>query len=887
MNPLKFYLLGEFRIEKDGKPYQELFSPQIQALLAYLLAEHSQEHNRDDLLRLFWPNLPETTARNTLRVALFRLKSLFVDETEPLLLGSGKVLRLNPACRAVLDIDVFQSTAERYQDEFYSTGAIGTQGMRELIKVLPLYGGEFLTRLDHDTPQFNNWLYYKREQFRQYASWMNNRLLEFFEGSRQFEHCLKYTRFGLVRDPWDEKLHQQHMRFLTLTGQKQQALQHYQRMRQVFYTERGLRLSEETTALAERIERYESGMLPARLSAKTGSLTAPDNLASGETTAAAPASGKAVNFPPVSVAFVGRDSELEQLRQWLYDPAVRMMTLAGPGGVGKTQLAVQTALNNRAAFSDGVYYIPLEAPAASRLFASTLAHILGIETSGHKATQSQVLEALQNQHALLVLDNVRQFKTLEFFLRNLMERAPLVKLLLTARAPLGMAEESVLALTGLAVPPEGVSLSAEEMLQYPAVKLFDQFTQRLNIYQTQLSDEMGDIAAICRMLDGHPLGIELAANYTAVDDCAQILQAMRQELQENRAGQENMPPAQRCLRVMCDLSWNLLDAQEQVIFEKLSIFPGGYKREIAQLVAQASQHDLAVLKQHSFIDRSQKTGRYYVHPLLREYAAQRRIESNQKDASAEDAFRKAYCDFYLYFLYKRYLNLLNESNHSHVYEILYELPNIRQAWEEALYYNLVDALCRAAPALGAFYRRKGLLGEGMMEFEPLIAALRVRLQDRPTTEQRKEALLMVFLLIEKANFLTAQNSLEQARAVAEQALALARSTEDELGQMRVLHLQADIANRSNNPERALRQIEGALEIIRSGRFEFDSQMLQVWAAWCFELCADILTQLERYADALEKLGRAAFIYQSSDHLMQARLCQQKIKAIEEIQQALE
>jgi tetratricopeptide (TPR) repeat protein len=217
---------------------------------------------------------------------------------------------------------------------------------------------------------------------------------------------------------------------------------------------------------------------------------------------------------------------------------------------------------------------------------------------------------------------------------------------------------------------------------------------------------------------------------------------------------------------------------------------------------------------------------------------------------------------------------------------LYELPNLRQAWEESLYYGLYDQICRAAPALTAFYRRQGLIGEGMMELEPLITTLRVMLQDENVKNADQIYFTLAFLLIEKANFLVAQNSLEQARRVTEQALEYALSASNALGHMRCLYQMADIYNRSNKQERALAQVEKALELIQTESFEFDAQFVQVWVAWCFELCADIYIHLERYAEAIQRLERAAFLHKNSDQLMQQRLCEQKIKAVQEIIEAV-
>jgi len=873
MTDLRFFLLGKPRIEKNGEPYTELQSPQILGLLAYLLADRNYMHAREEVIQLFWPDASKIAARNKLRVALFRLKGAFQDVLgeEPLISSTTRSIGINPDCQFWVDIYSFQNVVEQYQDEFLTTGTLTLSAINDLIQALQLYQQEFLYENDFDNLKFKNWLFFKKEQFRQYASWANDRLLEYYEGNRKYEQCLQYTRFGLIQDPWDEKLHQQHMRFLTLTGKREQALEHFGRLKKIFSQERGIPLSGDTEKLYKRIQDSEDGENLNLVIAKTRPLT--------ET------KGNLHNFPPVSYNFLGREGSLKNLKELLKDPERRMINIVGPGGIGKTQLAIQTAMNCRDVFTDGIFYLPLEAPTTSRLFASHLAYILGLHTTGHKATQSQVLEALQNLNILLVLDNVRQMNSLDFFLRNLIERAPRVKLLTTSQTRLNMKDEIVFTISGLEYPAAETAITYDEAIKYPAVHLFERFSQMYNIHTINNEDEINEVVQICRMLEGHPLGIELAANWASMNGCKQTIADMESGVANLDKRFETLTDSQRYLRIVNDLAWAMLNEREQLIFEKLSIFPGGFKREIADLIINANQHDLLTLKRHAFIDRSQKTGRYYVHPLLKEYAYQHLVESNQEDPTAEESFRRDYCEFFLYFLFKRYVNLVVESNWSQVYEIQYELPNIRQAWEEAVYYGLYDQIRQAAPALMVFYRRLGSIGEGLMEIEPLVSTLRVMLQDQSVTEVYEIYRVLSSLLIEKANFLVTQNSLEYAKRVTEQALEYAQSVPDALGQMRCALLLADIAVKGNNHDRALRELDKAMDIISNETLDFDPQIVQIWVAWCFELYAEIMMFKENFKEAIIRLERAIQLYKNSDQVMQLRQCEQKILIIEKIRDA--
>lgn len=862
MDRLRISLLDKIYIEKDGQAFTDFNSDQLLGLLGFLLVERAYEHSRESLIEMFWPDAPETSARNQLRISLFRIKQAFQDvlDGEAFVIGSNRVTQVNPNCNPWVDVYQFQSVVERYQDEFFNAGSLSASAIYELDEALKLYKGEFLLDIKIETERFNNWLFYKREQYRQYASWANNRLLEFHEGNRNFERCLQYTRFGLIQDPWNEKLHQQHLRFLMSCNRTEQAFDHYRRLNQVFVKERGIELSEETIRLGQAIKEGSQSsawktQAPTAVLTKSGTLT---------------------NFPPV-FSFIGRERELDEINRWILNPACRIISIIGPGGVGKTQLAIQSAMNSRDFFPEGIFYVPLSSLTTSRLFATNLAQILGVTSIGAKATQSLVLEALQNMRVLLVLDNVNQMSTLEFFLRNIIERAPNVKLLITSRSRLNIADEWVFEIPGLEHPKSEEGLRWEDALKYSAIRLFDQHAQEHHHYQERTSNELNEVIRICQLVAGHPLAVSLAASWTSRISCTDIADAIERRLNEVQDQNLNLPRNQSYLRAVCDISWMMLNENERLAFEKLAIFAGGFKQEIAKQVVKATQEELSALRDQSFIERSSKTGRYYVHPLLREYASMRRLEENQTDPSAERDFRKRYCDYYLYFLFKRYLNILHESNHSHVYEIQYELPNIRQAWEEALYYELYEQINHALPALSMFYQRQSLLGEGLMELEPMITTLRVKLQDRNRGNTQMIYFTLANLLVEKSNFLFAQSAIEMAKRAVEQATEYAISSGRPLAELRCAYQSARLYLESNYLSRATEKIDRAMTLISEGGFDFDPEVMQVWVARAFELYGDILVRKEQYEEAKEKFTRAKFLFSNSDLRMLSQACAEKIE----------
>ena len=324
------------------------------------------------------------------------------------------------------------------------------------------------------------------------------------------------------------------------------------------------------------------------------------------------------NLPAQATSFVGRQEELGEIAGLLADPRCRLLVLVGPGGIGKTRLAIEAAAALLGDFADGVYFVPLQSVAAPEFIGPAVAQAIGFSFYGSDDPREQLFDYLRDRRMLLVVDNVEHLLPGGELLAELLARAPHVKLLVTSREVLGLREEWVRPVRGLAFPPgEGAAPAGS----YSAVQLFAERARQVNA-SFSLEREAGCAAEISRLVEGMPLAIELAAAWLRALPCAEVAREIQGSLDFLTTTLRNVPERHRNVRAVFEQTWNRLPAAEQEVFRRLSVFRGGLTREAAGAVAGA---DLPTLQ--SLVDRAllsvSPAGRYEIHELLRQFAAER------------------------------------------------------------------------------------------------------------------------------------------------------------------------------------------------------------------------------------------------------------------------
>jgi predicted ATPase len=406
------------------------------------------------------------------------------------------------------------------------------------------------------------------------------------------------------------------------------------------------------------------------------------------------------NLPAALTAFVGRERELTELHGLLTDPAIRLVTLTGPGGIGKTRLALQAAseqLGERlGGFRNGIWFVPLAPVPAPDLVVFAVANTLGLRSSGDETPRHQLLRYLQERAALLVLDNFEHVLLAVELVTEILQQSPQAKILTTSRERLGLRGEWVLEVAGLDVP----TADADAAQLPSAVRLF--LTSARQASASFSLDGANRTAAnrICRLVEGMPLALELAAAWLPVLTADEIAQELQRGLEILTVPAGATGQRQPGLRAVFDRSWGLMTDRERAVFRRLTVFRGGFTREAANAIAGADLNDLASLSSKALIRRSGT--RYDLHELLRQYGLE------QLEAAGEaQALREQHLAYFVR------LGIEAEAASAGPGEVAAdrrareELDNIRGALAHALEYDVASGL-QLAGALGFFWPRRNL-----------------------------------------------------------------------------------------------------------------------------------------------------------------------------------
>ena len=336
-------------------------------------------------------------------------------------------------------------------------------------------------------------------------------------------------------------------------------------------------------------------------------------------------------LPVFPTAFLGRENEIDIVTQQLLDPACRMLTLTGPGGVGKTRLAVEVARRLEPAFSDGVYFLSLAEVDQPASILPAVADSLGITFSGPVDPKQQVIQVLRTKNLLLIFDNMEHLVAGSAVLGEILEQAADIRLLLTSREAVHLQWEWIFEVQGLPIP-ESAQPSVLELNS--AITLFLQRTRQSAPQMILTVEQANAIVQICRLVDGLPLAIELAASWARVMLPSEIAAELARGLDLLETTLQDVPARHRSIRLVFDHSWKLLSEVEIAALMKLAVFPGGFTREAALSVAGASVVLLSALVSKSLLRYGKTAGRYDFHELVRQYVLARLNEQPDLQQSA-------------------------------------------------------------------------------------------------------------------------------------------------------------------------------------------------------------------------------------------------------------
>jgi predicted ATPase len=474
------------------------------------------------------------------------------------------------------------------------------------------------------------------------------------------------------------------------------------------------------------------------------------------------------NLPSATSAFVGRETELSRLVQLITIDNARLMTILAPGGMGKTRLAVETARQfvtgqQAQRFPQGVYWVALAHIRAAEQIISAIAEQIGIQFYGTESQRQQLLDYFREKRVLLVLDNFEHLLDGTDFIRDLLQVAPHVQLVITSREKLNLQDEAVFTLRGLEFAD--VETRVDE-LTGSAVRLFVQHVRLMRHDFTPQAEDLNHLARICQLVQGMPLGLILAAAWVELLSLQEIADEIASNLDFLESQSRDMPDRQRSIRAVFDHAWRRLSPEEQNTFMKLAVFRGGFTRRAAQEITGASLRTLQTLASKALIVRVSDE-RFEIHELLRQYAEMELEQSGEVAVT-----RDAHSHYYLNAVAEREADIKGRRQSAAVTAIRADFENVRIAWFHALKTNSLELVESTLETLCWFSLFNASFQEGITLFQAAIDHL------SPSKNHLWGKLMLRLLRIERWQIGSYKHR-DDAEDLLQHCLSIAEQTENE------------------------------------------------------------------------------------------------------------
>ncbi len=804
------YLLGPMRIERDGAPIR-LPRRKVESLLAYLIL-HPEQHTRDRLATLLWGDSSDEQARHSLRTALATLRQQISPD---LLLADRDRVQLNPAFPLWVDLRHLLAL-EDVADDAPSDA---------LQAALVLWQGELLAAF------YDDWIAAEREHY-------STRLLELFlqwthalRARSEYDRAIAVAQRVLEIDPANEHAHQHLMFCHVAAGNRPAALRQYELCVRALRDELDTEPLTETTALYQWIKQYDGqeGVSPGRIT----------------------------NLPIPLTSFVGRARETAEVKRLLGvrrdGQGVRLLTLLGAGGNGKTRLAIQVGTDLIDHFADGVWWVQLAGLNDGKHVARAVAGTLGVREGTGEPLSQTIANSVNDKEMLLLLDNCEHLsEACAALAADLLERCPNLHILATSREPLRVAGELLWQVPTFAVPDPAQLALLDLLLQYESLRLF---VDRAALVQPDFAltlENAAAVAEICYRLEGIPLAIELAAARVNALSVEQIAAYLTSELGARfnllTKGSRSLPTRHQTLRATIDWSYNLLDDAERRLFRQLAVFPGGCTLELLEEFVAATQPPhgpmtldlLGQLVDKSLVIAERQGGqiRYRLLDTLRAYALEQ-----YESVEALKRVQQQHANVFLRLATEIQPELVRAQQQVWLSRLDIECDNLRAALETWIGTGEGEKALTLAGALQRYWDTRGCHTEAR---DWLNGALRHRTGVEPAVVARALA---------AAGWLAyRQGDLVQAKQLNEEGLSLYQQAEEGQGIAHVLRQLGIIAMDQGDYPMSQRHLEQSLRIFRE---EKDEQ----GAALTLSNLGGLAWDQDRFADARTFHAESLRIYQ--------------------------
>ena len=712
-------LLGPLSVARENSEQVRFAYAKVAALCAFLAAEPDVPHSRSRLAAMFWPEKPESDARHGLSQALLSLRRSLgeTDRSSPLIQGDRQSIRFCPDDECWIDLVTFRELVRQSR----------TDPSQDLLRqAAELYRGPFLDGLAlSDCPDFEAWQRATQNEVERAHASILTSLAEVLSQHSEHLEAIDAAERLIDLDPWDESSQRLHMRVLDSAGHRSAALRQYEDFVQGLRLELDVDPEPETQALAQRIR--SGATTPESPSPEVGKVVV--------------ASGTPHLLPSTTSTIIDREHEIEQITGDFERGESRLITLVGPGGIGKSRLAVEVAGSMRSRMQDGVFFVPLAGVHSAEFISPAILDAMVAEVDLRVDQDDQLLWYLQDRSVLLVLDNFEHLIDGAVLLTRLLDACPGLAILVTSRERLMLTSETVFEVEGLSLPdrshPPTIATSG-------AARLFMMKARKHKAGFLPRTEDVPSIARISWLTGGMPLAIELAAAWIPVLTADEIADEIEQSLDFLRAELQDLPERHRSVGAVVGRSWEILTESEQRTFRRLSVFAGGFTRDAATYVAGASLPLLSSLVRKSLV-RHTEDGRYVIHELLRQFAGHQLSELPDEAAVVRDRYR----DYFMQFLATREQPLKGSNQVAALSEIAAEIENIRGAWQFSIDTGDDAGLWQAAHSLWLYCEITDRYREGMT----LLTAARLKLSDDQEPQhgcRRRRSLTLARLMSREA-----------------------------------------------------------------------------------------------------------------------------------------